>query len=85
MAIAESRLSQKNIDSEYDLSGYCIGLSPIIFGEEGQYVQSDMQFALQIKDAIHEQHFSDEISDSILDPSIALVLSTRYFQNDYVD
>ena len=66
---------------EYDFSGDCIGLSPIIFGEEGQYVQSDMQFALQIMAGMRRyQEFEDT-----LDPTVALSLSSRFFRGEYMN
>ena len=36
----------------YDFFGDCIGFSPEIFGNQGPYVQSDMQFAQQVAEDI---------------------------------
>ena len=29
---------------DFDLFGFCLGLSPTVYGEEGPFVQSDIQF-----------------------------------------
>ena len=64
----------------YDFFGDCIGLSPIVFGTEGQYVQSDMQFAQQVQDDI--RNYSDHIRTGVLDPSIAMELMSRFYVRD---
>ena len=47
----QSNRIQKDVDlNEFKMFGDCIGLSPIIFGKEGPYIQSDIQFAQQIRD-----------------------------------
>jgi len=61
----------------FDFFGDCIGLSPIIFGEEDAYVQSDMQFAQQVQEEIRE--YSDHLDTGEIDANISMDLMSRFF------
>ena len=65
-----------NQNEQYLTFGDCIGLSPIIFGKEGAYVQSDIQFAQQVRDDFRDFDFSSK-GDIIEDLSMDLM--TRFF------
>ena len=61
-------------------TGDCIGLSPIIFGETGQYVQSDMQFAQEFVDVIRDYiGLQKADGEKKLDEQLAAAVSTRFF------
>ena len=65
----------------YDFFGDCIALSPIIFGEPGAYIQSDMQFAQEAIKAIRDLPRIDpsvEVNDTLTE-SISMSILSRFF------
>ena len=67
----------------FDVFGDCIGLSPIIFGKEGPYVQSDMQYAQQVQVDIRSMQHARE--NGLLKSEVALELMTRFYAQDGAD
>lgn len=43
----DKRYDNNDMDpaQSYKIHGDCLGLSPVVFGQEGPYVSSDLQFA----------------------------------------
>ena len=73
---------------EYAAFNNCIGLSPIVFGTPGPYVQSDIQFALSILD-YHRRNktVQSSINDYLTGVDSAagsegIKLNTRYFTRE---
>ena len=83
--LQHSEEEQEYLDFQYDFFGDCVGLSPLIFGEEAGYVQSDLQFALQVSEGVREFVYEQEDGVSTLPPEISLELMARYFESEYVD
>lgn len=73
-------LTSDDFVNSYEYFGDCLGLSPVIFGKEGDYVQSDMQYVQQVRDDIRE--YSDHDKTGRLDEELAMNLMTRFFVHE---
>ena len=62
---------------DYDLFGFCLGLSPTVYGEEGPFVQSDIQFVQQVADDILTFHPDGFFG--LLEPWVVMDVGTRFF------
>ena len=65
---------------DFDITGDCMGLSTQIFGEEGTFVQSDMQFAQMAIADIRKLAGKGAIDR--LDDEIAMELHMKLFQTE---
>lgn len=48
MNFADREVGEFDATAEYEEFGNCLALSPDIYGKEGRYYQSDVQFAQQV-------------------------------------
>lgn len=48
MNYADREIGEFDATAEFDEFGDCLALSPEIYGKEGRYYQSDVQFAQQV-------------------------------------
>ena len=48
MNYADREIGEFDVTAEFDEFGDCLALSPEIYGKEGRYYQSDVQFAQQV-------------------------------------
>jgi len=58
----------------------CLGLYPTVFGKPGEWVNSDIQFALQSMNDIKEMGDFEEGGD--LKDDISMYLYTRFFVSE---
>lgn len=80
-AIASAQDSDPNWSSvEFDMMGYCIGFSPKVYGDQGLYVQSDVQFAQQVADDI--MTFHGEGFAETLESLFAMDVGARFFVSE---
>jgi len=81
LAVKQSELYDAKV--EYEVFGDCVGLSPIVFGEPGPFVQSDMQYAQSFVDEIREYANENGLYAKVgvgsLEPRLAAAIGTRFF------
>ena len=71
--------------AEFESFGYCLALSRTVFGAEGPYVESDIQWAQNFKDLILEYKMIGKDITSVaqgLNPDLAVAIGSRFFVNE---
>ena len=77
---SEAAADRETNERLFKFYGYCIGYSPDMYGEPGTYVQSDIQFTIQVVDRIRE--YLEKFSlDGVLKDEMSMQVETRFFAN----
>jgi len=71
--------------AEFESFGYCLALSKTVFGAEGPYVESDIQWAQNLKDTMLEFKIIGKDSATAspnLNPDLSVAVGSRFFVSE---
>lgn len=83
--IADSEEFDYDAAAEYLWYGDCLGLAPMLWGQPGPYVTSDIQFAQQMVDLLRAYYKDRQPGDEELNEAIAMRIGSRFFVDEPLD